>query len=79
MPPIRRVLVLAVEGTESLDILGPVEVFDYADRQVPGSYRIDVVGPATDGLITMSNRPPARGRSAARAAAAPRHAGRGGR
>ena len=56
MPPIRRVLVLAVEGTESLDILGPVEVFDYADRQVPGSYRIDVVGPTTDGQITMSNR-----------------------
>ena len=56
MPPIRRVLVLAVEGTESLDILGPVEVFDYADREVPGSYRIDVVGPSTDGLITMSNR-----------------------
>jgi transcriptional regulator GlxA family with amidase domain len=56
MPPIRRVLVLAVEGTESLDILGPVEVFDYADRQVPGAYRIDVVGPSTDGQITMSNR-----------------------
>ena len=56
MPPIRRVLVLAVEGSESLDILGPVEVFDYADRQVPGSYRIDVVGPTTDGQITMSNR-----------------------
>jgi transcriptional regulator GlxA family with amidase domain len=56
MPPIRRVLVLAVEGTESLDILGPVEVFDYADRMVPGSYRIDVVGPSTDGQITMSNR-----------------------
>src|SRR4051794_8380528 len=55
MPTIRRVLVLAVEGTESLDILGPVEVFDYADRQVPGSYLIDVVGPATDGQITMSN------------------------
>jgi len=56
MPPIRRILVLAVDGTESLDILGPVEVFDYADRQVPGSYRIDVVGPTTDGQITMSNR-----------------------
>jgi transcriptional regulator GlxA family with amidase domain len=55
MPPIRRVLVLAVEGTESLDILGPVEVFDYAGRQVPGSYRIDVVGPTADGQITMSN------------------------
>src|SRR3954471_14400558 len=56
MPPIRRVLVLAVNGAESLDILGPVEVFDYAGRQVPGAYRIDVVGPSTDGLITMSNR-----------------------
>jgi transcriptional regulator GlxA family with amidase domain len=55
MPPIRRVLVLAVEGSESLDILGPVEVFDYAARRVPGSYRIDVVGPSTDGLIRMSN------------------------
>jgi transcriptional regulator GlxA family with amidase domain len=40
MPPIRRILVVAVEGAESLDIMGPVEVFDYADRQVPGSYRI---------------------------------------
>jgi hypothetical protein len=37
IPPIRRVLVLAVDGTESLDILGPVEVFDRADRVVPGS------------------------------------------
>jgi transcriptional regulator GlxA family with amidase domain len=55
MPTIRRVLVLAVECTESLDILGPVEVFDYADREVPGSYRIQVVGPTTDGQITMSN------------------------
>ena len=35
MPPIRRVLVLAVDGAESLDVLGPVEVFCYADRQVP--------------------------------------------
>ena len=56
MPPIRHIVVLAVEGTESLDILGPVEVFDYAERQVPGSYRIDVVGPTSDGRITMSNR-----------------------
>jgi transcriptional regulator GlxA family with amidase domain len=38
------------------DILGPVEVFNYAARQVPGSYRIDVVGPTTNGQITMSNR-----------------------
>jgi transcriptional regulator GlxA family with amidase domain len=55
MPPIRRILVLAVDGAQSLDVLGPVEVFHYADRSVPGSYRIDVVGPASDGQITMSN------------------------
>src|SRR3954466_5108003 len=56
MPTIRHILVLAVERSESLDILGPVEVFDYADRQVAGSYRIDVVGPSANGQITMSNR-----------------------
>src|SRR3954463_838663 len=56
MPPIRRVRVLAVNAADSLVIPGPVEVFDYAGRQVPGAYRIDVVGPSTDGLITMSNR-----------------------
>ncbi|MGZ4268477.1 MAG: GlxA family transcriptional regulator [Solirubrobacteraceae bacterium] len=55
MPPIRRVLVLAVDGAQSLDVLGPVEIFHYADSQVPGSYRIDVVGPGRDGQITMSN------------------------
>ena len=49
------VLVLAVDGAESLDVLGPVEVFDYAGREVPGAYRIDVVGPGADGWITMSN------------------------
>lgn len=55
MPPIRRILVLAVEGVQSLDVMGPVEIFHYADRQVPGSYRIDVVGPGSDGFVTMSN------------------------
>jgi transcriptional regulator GlxA family with amidase domain len=55
MPPIRRVLVLAVDGAQSLDILGPVEVFDHAERLVPGSYRIQVVSPTDDGRITMSN------------------------
>ena len=34
---------------------GPVEVFEYAERQVPGAYRIDVVGPGADGRITMGN------------------------
>ncbi len=55
MPRTREILVVAVEGCESLDVMGPVEVFDYAARQVPGAYRIRVVGPATEGWITMSN------------------------
>jgi transcriptional regulator GlxA family with amidase domain len=55
MPPIRRVLVLAVEGSQSLDVLGPVEVFSYAERQIAGSYRIEVVGPAGDGFITTTS------------------------
>jgi transcriptional regulator GlxA family with amidase domain len=55
MPPIRRVLVLAVDGVQSLDVMGPIETFHYANLQVPGAYRIDVVGPARDGQITMSN------------------------
>ena len=55
MPPIRRILVLAVEGAQSLDVMGPVEVFDHADRLAPGSYGIEVVGPTSDGQITMSN------------------------
>ena len=55
MPPIRRVLVLAVDGVQSLDVMGPIEAFCDANDQVPGAYRIDVVGPVLDGQITMSN------------------------
>jgi transcriptional regulator GlxA family with amidase domain len=36
-------------------VLGPVEIFHHADLQVPGSYRIDVVGPGSDGFVTMAN------------------------
>src|SRR3954447_25455673 len=54
MPPIRRVLVLAVDGVQSLDVMGPIETFCDANGLVPGTYRIEVVGPAGDGQITMS-------------------------
>src|SRR4051794_13936336 len=47
--------VLAVEGVQSLDVMGPVEIFYYANQHVPGSYRVDVVAPATDGEIRLSN------------------------
>src|SRR6476469_1009428 len=55
MPPIRRILVLAVDGSESLDVLGPVEVFLYAERAAPGSYRVDVVTAAESGELSFSN------------------------
>src|SRR6478609_315392 len=55
MPPIRRVLVLAVDGVQSLDVMGPIETFCDANDLVGGTYRIDVVGPGLDGRITMSN------------------------
>lgn len=55
MPLIRQIVVVAFEGVQSLDVVGPVEVFDYAEREVPGSYVIDVVGPGDDGFLTMSN------------------------
>jgi transcriptional regulator GlxA family with amidase domain len=58
MPRTRRVLVLAVDGCQALDVLGPVEVFDHANDEAPGAYRIEVVGPARRGTITMSNGVP---------------------
>ncbi|HEY6889806.1 MAG TPA: GlxA family transcriptional regulator [Solirubrobacter sp.] len=48
-------MVLAVDGVQSLDVMGPIETFCDANDQVPGTYRIEVVGPARDGQITMSN------------------------
>jgi transcriptional regulator GlxA family with amidase domain len=48
-------LVLAVDGVQSLDVMGPIEVFSYANQKVPGAYRVEVVGPTSDGCITMSN------------------------
>ena len=51
----RRIVVLAVEGCQSLDVLGPVEVFTQAAREVPGAYRIDVVGPTDGKAIMMEN------------------------
>ena len=55
MPPIRRILVVVVDGAQSLDAMGPIEVFDYADRHVPGSYEVRVVAPSDEGWVTLSN------------------------
>jgi transcriptional regulator GlxA family with amidase domain len=51
----RQVLVLAVEGCQSLDVIGPVEVFHYASIEVPGAYRVEVVGPTDGDTVRMEN------------------------
>ena len=38
-----------------MDVLGPVEVCNFATSQVPGAYKVEVVGPAQGDMITMSN------------------------
>ncbi len=66
MPPIRRVLILALDGVQSLDVLGPVETFFLRQPAGAGSYRVDVLAPTADGEIALSNgaRPaPRRGHS----------------
>jgi transcriptional regulator GlxA family with amidase domain len=55
MPRARHVLVLAVQDCLSLDLFGPVEVFQHACLEVPGAYRVDVVGPTDGNSITMQN------------------------
>ena len=55
MPRTRHVLVLAVEDCMSLDVLGPVEVFYCASVEVPGAYRVEVVGPTDGDTIRMEN------------------------
>jgi transcriptional regulator GlxA family with amidase domain len=51
----RRIVVLAYDGVQSLDVTGPVEVFSVADRQgaAPG-YRVEVVGPTAAPITTTS-------------------------
>jgi transcriptional regulator GlxA family with amidase domain len=51
MTRIRNVLVVAVENCQSLDVLGPVEVFYNASAEVPGAYRVRVVGPTDTGAV----------------------------
>jgi transcriptional regulator GlxA family with amidase domain len=55
----RRIVILAVDRTQSLDVLGPVEVFDAAARiaqrdGAPAPYEISVVTPG-GGDVTLSN------------------------
>src|SRR5688500_8028240 len=56
VPASRHVLVLAVDGAQSLDVLGPVEVLHTAAARTRGpAYRVEVVAPGAGGLVRLSN------------------------
>src|ERR671911_1997484 len=56
VPPPRHVLILAVDRAQSLDILGPVEVFHTATALSPeAGYRVELVAPGGKGEVTLSN------------------------
>jgi transcriptional regulator GlxA family with amidase domain len=55
MAPERRIVVLAYDGVQSLDVTGPIEVFHVATRHgITPPYRVEVVGPSADPLTTTS-------------------------
>jgi transcriptional regulator GlxA family with amidase domain len=48
----RRVVILAFEGAQTLDVTGPLEVFATASRLSRGAYSVEVVAPGTDPIRT---------------------------
>ena len=51
----RRVVVLAFDGVQSLDVTGPIEVFDVATRHgITPRYRVEVVAPTAQPVTTTS-------------------------
>jgi transcriptional regulator GlxA family with amidase domain len=46
MDPARRVVLVAFDGLQSLDLIGPNEVFAAASRLVEGAYSVEIVAPA---------------------------------
>src|SRR5918994_2349490 len=56
VPAQRHVLILAVDRAQSLDILGPVEVFHTATTLAPeAGYRVELVTPGQAGEVALSN------------------------
>ncbi len=62
----RRVVVLGYDGIQSLDAIGPIEVFDVATRHgITPPYKVEIVGPTAAPIVTSSGitLTPARGLS----------------
>jgi len=52
--PARRVVIVAFDDAQSLDVMGPAEVFSVADRLAGGAYDVDVVS-SRGGPIEFNN------------------------
>src|SRR3954451_9558213 len=53
--PMRRIVILAFEGAQTLDVTGPYEVFSIADRITGGgSYSVEIVAASKQPLRTGS-------------------------
>src|SRR3954469_26041241 len=51
----RRIVILAFEGAQTLDVTGPYEVFAIADRiKGGGAYSVEIVAPSAKALKTGS-------------------------
>ena len=64
MPP-RRIVLLAFPDAQSLDFVGPLEVFGIAERLAPGRYSVEVVAPSAEPFATNSGLTVAPDRSTA--------------
>src|SRR4051812_25570562 len=54
MASARRVVIAVFPDVQTLDAVGPLEVFNGASRMVPGAYAIEVAGPNRRALRTSS-------------------------
>jgi transcriptional regulator GlxA family with amidase domain len=50
----RRVVIVAFEGVQPLDVVGPAEVFHTAGRIQPPGYRVETVAPDPGPLVASS-------------------------
>ncbi|HUP85298.1 MAG TPA: hypothetical protein VM143_06495 [Acidimicrobiales bacterium] len=50
----RKVVVVAFDGVQSLDVAGPVEVFTRGGELAGDRYDVEVVGPSAGSITTSS-------------------------
>jgi len=58
MDPSRRVVLVAFDGLQSLDLIGPNEVFSAASRLSPGAYSVSIGPRQAPSVLCASMRTP---------------------